>query len=168
MGWIGGLLTMVAGIGMGLYASHLLRRRVLFLETCNRLLQALWQEMSYTAQPLPDLWRRLAEYETFAAFPLVQDTVAAWNGLPFPSAFAIAVQKAEEQGLALPCVRQLLLEFADGCGHTDLAGQQAHMEYYRTLLAAQEEESRRLWQEKGRMYRVLGFSAGVAAALLLM
>ena len=124
--------------------------------------------MSYTAQPLPDLWRHLAENEAFAAFPLVQDTVAALPCVPFATAFSAAVDKAAEDGLALPPVRQLLLEFADGCGHTDLAGQQAHIAYYRTLLAAQEEETRRLWQEKGRMYRVLGFTAGVAVALLLM
>lgn len=168
MGWIGGLLMIAAGTGMGLYASHRLRRRVLFLEICGRMLQTLWQEMSYTARPMPELWRRLAQGEGFATFSLVQDTAKALSDTPFAEAFSAAVHKAEGEGWLLPPARQLLLEFAAGCGHTDLAGQQAHMEYYRTLLSAQEEESRRVWQEKGRMYRVLGMTGGMALMLLLM
>ncbi|MBR3779309.1 MAG: stage III sporulation protein AB [Clostridia bacterium] len=153
---------------MGLYASHHLKRRVVFLETCGRLLQALWQEMSYTALPMPDLWRRLAQSESFAAFSLVQDTARGLSRSSFAAAFSAAVEGAEKDGLLLPPARRLLVEFAEGCGRTDLMGQQAHIEYYRTLLAAQEAESRRLWQEKGRVYRVLGLTGGVALMLLLI
>lgn len=124
--------------------------------------------MSYTALPMPDLWRRLAQSEGFAAFSLVQDVAKDVSDTSFSSAFSVAVEKAEEEGLLLPSARQLLVEFAEGCGHTDLTGQQAHIEYYRTLLSAQEEESRRVWQEKGRVYRVLGLAGGVALMLLLM
>lgn len=168
MGWIGGWLLVVAGTGMGLYAAHRLRRRVTFLETCGRLLQALWQEMSYTAQPLPDLWRRLAQCETFATFSLVQDTARQLPRLSFAAAFAAAVGKAEEEGWILPPVRRLLSEFGEGCGVTDLEGQGAHIAHYRALLATQEEEARRTYAEKGRVYRVLGVTGGAALMLLLM
>lgn len=124
--------------------------------------------MSYTAQPIPDLWRRLAQSEAFVAFSLVQDTAAALPHSSFTAAFSAAVERAEGEALLLPPTRQLLLSFAEGCGRTDLAGQRAHVEYHRTLLTAQEEESRRLWQEKGRVYRVLGLTGGVALMLLLM
>ncbi len=124
--------------------------------------------MSYTAQPMPDLWRRLAHHEAFAAFSLVQDTAKALPHTAFATAFCAAVEGAEKDGFLLPSARQLLLEFGEGCGHTDLAGQQAHIEYYRALLSAQEAESRRLWQEKGRVYRMLGLTGGVALTLLLM
>lgn len=124
--------------------------------------------MSYTALPMPELWRRLAQNEGFAAFPLVRDTAELLPDTPFSTAFSRAVEKAEQQGLLLTPARQLLLEFAEGCGHTDLVGQQAHIEYHRTLLSAQEEEARRVWQEKGRVYRVLGLAGGVALMLLLV
>ncbi len=124
--------------------------------------------MSYTALPMPDLWRRLAQGEGFAAFSLVQDTAKALPHTPFSVAFTEAVNRAEGEGALLPAARQILLEFGEGCGHTDLSGQQAHIAYYRGLLSAQEEEARRLWQEKGRMYRVLGLAGGVALMLLLM
>lgn len=124
--------------------------------------------MQYTAQPMGDLWRRLADCEAFSACSLVRDTAQGMSCDSFAVAFSAAVEGAERDGLLLPPVRRLLLEFGRGCGHTDLAGQQAHIEYYRTLLSAQEEDSRRLWQEKGRVYRMLGLTGGVALTLLLM
>ena len=124
--------------------------------------------MSYTAQPLPVLWRRLAECETFAAFPPVRDTVKGLETASFSAAFSTALEAAEREGVLLAEGRRLLTEFAAGCGRTDLTGQQAHIEYYRTLLAAEEEQSRRVWQERGRVYRVLGVAGGMALMLLLI
>ena len=168
MGWIGGLLLVVAGAGMGLYAAHRLRRQVVFLETCDRLLQALWQEMNNTAQPMSDLWRRLAQSEGLRTFSLVRDTAAALETSPFAVAFGAAVERAADAGAILPATREILLAFGEGCGHTDLEGQHAHIAYYRTQLAAQQEEARRRYREQGRVYRVLGLTGGVALALLLM
>ena len=167
MGWSGGLLLVAAGVGIGLTASHRLRRQMVYLETCERLLQALWQEMSYTAQPLSDLWQRLARNEAFAAFSLVQDTAQRLPQTPFADAFASAVECAERAGDVTPPTRRLLLEFAAGCGRTDLDGQQAHIEYYRALLTQLCEQARRAYEEKGRVYRVLGWTGGIALMLLL-
>lgn len=124
--------------------------------------------MSYTSQPMNDLWRRLAQGEGLCTFSLVQDTAAALGEFPFTVAFAAAVERAAGEGVALPATRETLLAFGEGCGHTDLEGQQAHIAYYRTLLATQREEARRRYQEQGRVYRVLGLTGGVALALLLM
>ena len=117
---------------------------------------------------MTDLWRRLAQSEAFAAFSLVRDTAQGLAQADFATAFSAAVDKAEGEGLLTAESRGILLEFAVGCGRTDMDGQQAHVAYYRTLLAAQEEDARRTYGEKGRVYRVLGFTAGVAVALLLM
>lgn len=124
--------------------------------------------MRYTALPMPDLWRRLAQGEGFATFSLVQDVAKAMPSVAFSVAFSTAVEKVAQTGVLSPSVRRLLLEFGEGCGHTDLVGQQAHITYYRSLLAEQEEEARRTWQEKGRMYRVLGLTGGMALMLLLV
>lgn len=117
---------------------------------------------------MTDLWRHLAQSEPFATFSLVQDTAAGLAQAPFAESFAAAMDKAEREGRVQPPARRLLQAFADGCGRTDLTGQQAHIEYYRGLLAAQEEEARREYAEKGRVYRVLGLTGGVALMLLLM
>ena len=168
MGWIGGLLLMVAGTGMGWYAAHRLQRRMIFLETCGRLMQALWQEMSYTSRPMGELWQRLAQNEAFSGFPLARYTAEQLSNVAFSAAFAAAAERAEREGFLLPADRRLLTEFGEGCGRTDLGGQQAHIAYYRNLLAQQEAEARRVYEEKGRVYRMLGLTGGVALTLLLM
>ena len=153
---------------MGLYASHRLHRRAWFLATCDRLLKTLWQRMAYTASPLTELWRGLADSGSFSGFSLVTDVAQTLDSRSFASAFSTAVEKAADVGLLLPSTRQVLLEFAEGCGSTDLAGQQAHIEYYRTLVQQLWEQADDLWREQGRVYRVLGPAAGVALALLLL
>ena len=117
---------------------------------------------------MPDLWRKLAQSEAFSAFPLVRDTAQELAHADFAAAFSAAVEKAQGEGLVSVEGREILLEFAVGCGRTDLEGQQAHVAYYRTLIAAREEDTRRAYEEKGRVYRMLGFTAGVALALLLI
>lgn len=123
--------------------------------------------MSYSARPLPDLWRRLAQNDAFSAFSLVQDTAEELANVPFAAAFAAAVTQAEKDGLLTAASCRVLQEFGEGCGRTDLAGQQAHIAYYRSLLTAEEEEARRLYADKGRVYRVLGLTGGIALMLLL-
>lgn len=115
-----------------------------------------------------ELWRRLAQNEAFAAFPLVRDTAAALTSAPFSDAFAAALEKAETEGVLLPADRLVLTEFGEGCGRTDLSGQQVHIAYYRDRLSQREEEARRTYEEKGRVYRVLGLTGGLALTLLLM
>ena len=117
---------------------------------------------------MDDLWRRLAQNEAFSTFPLVQYATEQLPHGSFSSAFAVAVERVEREGILLPADRRLLIEFGDGCGRTDLVGQQAHIAYYRNLLAQQEEEARRAYEEKGRVYRMLGLTGGVALMLLLM
>lgn len=117
---------------------------------------------------MKDLWRRLAAYDAFAACPLAQDTARRLSHTAFSAAFAAAVEQAQADGLLPPPACRILLEFGEGCGRTDLAGQQAHIVYYRTLLSAQAVDARRRWQEKGRVYRVLGVTGGAALMLLLM
>lgn len=124
--------------------------------------------MNYTAQPMDALWRRLAQNEAFAAFSLVQDTAAQLSHAAFSTAFAAALEKAQAEGVLLPADCRLLAAFADGVGRTDLDGQQAHFAYYRDLLSQQETDARRAYEEKGRVYRVLGLTGGVALMLLLM
>lgn len=124
--------------------------------------------MSYTSQPMDALWQRLAQNEAFAAFSLVRDTVDGLPDTAFSAAFGAALEKAETAGDLLPADRRLLAEFGDGCGRTDLSGQQAHIAYYRDRLSQREEEARRVYEEKGRVYRVLGLTGGIALVLLLM
>lgn len=168
MVYVGYLLILVAGTGMGLYASHRLHQRVMFVSQTRRLLQTLLQQVGYTARPMHELWRRLAGMPVFSDFSLLRNTV---NQLE-KNDFAVALPKAVEQAFALGQLtesgRQLLLEFGEGCGRYDAARQEEHIAHYRDRLAELEAELRQEAISKGRVYRVMGMAGGGALVLLLM
>ena len=166
--YVGHLLIVLAGTGLGLLAAHRLHSRAAFLGQTDRLLQASEQQIAYTAAPMSDVWRRLATRSGFRNMPLLRDTVAGLEQQPFADALAAAVEDAAQRGLLTDEGRRLLLEFADGCGGYDLAGQQRQIRHYRQCIAALQEQAAQEATLRGRLYRVMGPAAGVALALMLM
>ncbi len=159
---------MVAGLGLGLYYSRRLYRRVDFLRRTAGVMESLSHRLSYAARPMGELWQAMAAGQAFADFSLVRDTAAAVNDMPFGEAFAAAVDKATADGLLTAEGYRLLTEFGEGCGRFDLAGQIAHVEAYRRLLSAAAEEARGQATAKGQVYQMLGVAGGVGMALLLI
>jgi len=168
MGYVGHLLILMAGTGLGVYCARHLHRRTQSLQQTGGVLQALLRQMTYTARPMSELWRQLAQNEAYSGFSLVQDTAAGLADAPFGVAFAAAVERAAEAGFLQPPGRQLLLEFGEGCGRYDLARQEQHIRHYCDRLAELEEEARRQAAVKGRICPVMGLAGGAALALLLL
>ncbi len=64
--------------------------------------------------------------------------------------------------------RELLHSLGKGLGLTDITGQMAHLELYSELFTQRLTSAKESEKEKGRLYRVLGFSLGCAVALVVM
>lgn len=168
MEYVGYLLILLAGSGLGFYAAHRLRRQVVTLERIERLLQRLTQELIYTARPMRELWLSLAASGLFEDLPLLTDTAAGLEEEGFLPAFTAAVEISAARGLLTAEGRRLLLEMGQGCGRYDLTGQGEHLRRYRERLTALREEMSRQASAKERIYRVMGPAAGAVLALLLM
>ena len=168
MGFVGYLLILAAGTGMGLLAAHRLQQRVVFLARTRRVLQTLLQQVGYTALPMKELWCRLASMPVFSDFSLLQDTAQGLKSADFSCAFMGAVERAFAQGRLTPAGHQLLLEFAEGCGRYDTNRQEEHIAHYRDRLGELEGDLRQEADSKGRVYRVMGMAGGGALVLLLM
>lgn len=168
MGYIGHLLIVAAGTGMGLWTAHRLHARGVFLEQTDRLLQAVEQEIAYTAAPMDAVWRRLSRWPHLQTAPLLIDTVAGLERACFSDAFSAAVESAAGRGLLTEEGRCLLLEFGAGCGGYDLEGQREHIRRYRRRVAELQARTAQDAAVRGRLYRVMGLSAGAALALMLM
>ena len=166
--YIGHLLIVAAGAGMGLWMAHRLHARSTFLAQTARLLQAVEQQIAYTAAPMDAVWRRLALWPNFRNMPLLVDTVAGLDSDAFSASFAAAVESAAERGLLTEEGRCLLLEFGAGCGGYDLAGQREHICHYRDRIAELQERAASDAAIRGRLYRVMGVSVGAVLALMLM
>ena len=166
--YIGHLLIVAAGAGMGLWLAHRLQAQNRFLEQTDRLLQAVEQQIAYTAAPMDAVWRRLTVWPNFRSMPLLTDTVAGLNGGCFTAAFSAAVETAAAKGLLTDEGRCLLLEFGEGCGGYDLEGQREHIRHYRGRIARLQQQTAADAAVRGRLYRVMGVSVGAALALMLM
>lgn len=114
------------------------------------------------------LWKQLAAVPVYSEFSLLQDTARGLETAPFPVAFAGAVEQAAAAGRLTAPVRQLLLEFGEGCGRYDAARQEQQIAHYRDRLAEMEAQLFQETQTKGRLYRVMGMAGGGALVLLLM
>ena len=168
MAYIGHLLIAAAGTGMGLWMAHRLHARGVFLEQTDRLLQAVEQQIAYTAAPMDTVWRQLAQWPHLQTVPLLVDTVAGLDDEYFSVAFAAAVKTAAQRGLLTDEGRCLLLEFGAGCGGYDLEGQREHIRQYRCRVADLQMRTAQDAAVRGRLYRVMGVSVGAALALMLM
>ena len=153
---------------MGLWMAHRLHARSTFLAQTDRLLQAVEQQIAYTAAPMDAVWRRLVLWPNFRRMPLLVDTVAELDDVCFSAAFSAAVESAAGRGLLTEEGRCLLLEFGAGCGGYDLEGQREHIRHYRHRIAQLQERAAADAAIRGRLYRVMGVSVGAVLALMLM
>lgn len=124
--------------------------------------------MAFTALPMTDLWLRLASREVFADYALLQETASRLPVADFHTAFTEAVEAAVRRGELESSGRQLLLEFAEGCGRYDLTGQTAHITQYGDRLETLEQETAQKAAPLCRVYQMTGVAGGTALALLLM
>ena len=88
------------------------------------------------------------------------------QGKSFSEAWNDGVRNSGKMGLT-GRDRELLENFGSGLGVTDIEGQLAHCGLYEELTKKGLEEAKEEKGKKARLYQMLGFSAGLAAALLL-
>ena len=168
MAYVGHLLIVLAGIGLGLHRSHHLYGQVEFIRQTVRLLGTLGQQLAHTPCPMPQLCHRLKAMPVFSDFSLLTATVNRLAGDDFVTVFTEVVEGCYTAGQLTPTGRQLLLEFGAGCGRYDYRRQQEHIARYVRLLQDHQEELASEVAVKGRLYRVVGASVGCALALLLL
>lgn len=158
----------LAGIGLGLYYSRRLYRRVDFLRQTDCLLESLLHRLTYSVLPMAELWRDLAVGGAFAGFSLLEDTVSGLENQPFGVAFSVAVERAAANRLLLDGEKQLLAEFAADCGHFGLTQQAAHIRACQEQLRQFTVQAREQAASKGQVYQMLGVAGGVGLSLLLL
>lgn len=168
MRFVGMMLVIVAGIGIGRFYSRRLYRRVEWLRQAETLLLRLEQQIHFTAKPLTHLWRELADDPAFARFSLLQDTAAACAEHPFREALDSALQRAADEGTVGASEHRVLAEFAADCGKSGVAQQMMLTHACRE----QMEQIRRQAQDDAaahaKLYQTVGAAGGIALALFLI
>lgn len=169
MKMVGLLLIVFTGLGMGLAAAGGLRRRVSNLEQLGRLMGRMADQIRYTAAPVEELLESAERSGEFTGLPVLDRACAGIReGANIHDAWDRAVRDSGRDAGLTQGDQELLMGFGVGLGTTDVAGQVANCGQYRELLDQRLSEARKESESKGRLYLTLGFSAGMAVALLLL
>lgn len=144
-----GLITVFAVCtAFGFSRAAALKRRAAELEDICCRLRELGQYLRYEG-----VERMRLVQKTFAG----SDAVTVLNG-----GISIA------EGIFAPQDRQLLEEFFQKLGSSDVTAECERVELYVGLLSRQQEIAAKNAAEQGKLYRTMGLCAGAAGCLLLI
>ena len=160
---IGIVVILAACVMAGYTESHKLALRVDQLEKFLQFITNAKTEIRYSAVPV----RQIVDKHREGMRLLSKCVEYCGAGMEFSAAWKRGVQEGTA-GLGLKKEDlEVMKEFGEGLGMTDLDGQLAHCELYRHLVSSRLEEAQKEKGAKSKLYLMLGVSAGLAAALLL-
>ena len=167
---LGALLVLLAcgAAGMLLARSLALRRET--LRELQVALQLLETEISFTATPLPEALRRVAEKTRTPTRRLFATASQMLRSTP-----GAAVSQAWDRGLgvlaaAAPLEERdlaVLSDLGQGLGQGDKADQIGKLELAKAQLRQLEEEASEESRRQARLWQTLGFLGGLALIILL-
>ncbi len=133
------------------------------LEAFLRFLTASKTEIRYSATPVAALARKYGEDLPF----LKRCAEKCEAGENWDEAWKSAVMESAERDGFPRDDEDLFLNFGAGFGTSDTEGQISHFSLYLELGKAELESAKEERGRKSKLYRMLGVSGGVAAAILL-
>ena len=157
MKWLGIVLMVLTGIGVGLMGWLKLQRRVETLTRFSSLIERLADRIRYSATPIGDLLRQLLP-DLFESLRDAED--------PRERLRAAVEQRGAEWGLSVDD-RHLLCGFADAIGRSDIEGEQHLCAEYRESVGIHLAQAREDLRVKGRLFVLCGVCGGLLIALLL-
>lgn len=159
----GGLLLALSGFSAGWFFSKKLTMRKNFFKSIVCFVSALSTQIRYSTADiftLVSLGARTAELDIF--------DIADENGTPFYTAWSNRVNAIPSRYGLKSSDRQLLLEFGEQLGKTDVEGQLKHLELYEAVFKNQLSNAENEIKKKSKLYKTMGFFVGTAAALMMI
>ena len=165
----GCILVFASGAGLGLWGSRLLKRRVEELGETAFFLSFISQELESTLAPVNVLIERAVRQGSLAGSRLV---TALWDSLqqagdaPFSQVFSRAVKRY--RGALNEGDLQALEPLGEGLGQYSASVQMEILQRTASNVERREREARQAWQEKGKLFRMLGVFSGAAVCLVIL
>ena len=165
MKWIGMICLILAGAGLGLWKTARLAFRAQWLDEAVRLVRRAGEEIRFSAAPTQEWLRVLTQSGEFRRLTFL----GAAATCP-PSDFHTVWRRETAHLPAELSERdvELIRQFGENLGTSDVAGQLSLCEEYGARLEEQREEARAQQREKSRLYGTLGLLGGLGAALLVV
>ena len=164
---IGAFLLIISGFSAGMMMAQGLKKKVLFYEDLLSFLSELKSLISYTSQPLSDVFGENTFNGVFNEF-----SNAVHLSMQCENTFEDAWKKSLSilsDGVPLEDDDiSLISEFGRGLGKTDISGQIALCELISAKADSRLQMCRKDKESKSQMYKTLGVLGGAATALLII
>ena len=166
---MGCILMIVTGAAAGYLQSKKLTARTLFFEEYEKFLSELTLQIRYDSGSLERILEKLSNYDYRRLAPVIQVCCERMQaGDPLSDAWSRGVGKLSKDNGLLKGDIELLLGFGKGLGISDLEGQLSHLNLNGELAKRKLEEAGECKLKKGKLYQMLGVSAGITTALLFL
>ncbi|MGI5891379.1 MAG: hypothetical protein ACOX7H_01395 [Bacillota bacterium] len=165
---LGAIMIIFVCVSIGRLLAEELERRCRVLHDLQQGLLALEREISYAATPLPEALRIAARSSASAAsvFENAASKLRQSRGINAQQAWEWALERA---GYELPLGAEdlsILSAFGRGLGLSDMQDQIRRLELSRQRLFSLEEEAQAHYRQLGKVWKNLGWAAGIAIAII--
>lgn len=146
-------------------------QRVRLLARLETNLKYLETEMGYRKEPLPGLLKKIGEHSGDTAgdfFIRTAELLLQRESLSLRDAWCKSIEETLPEDILTEEDRMILSELGYELGGTDMESQSAMFAHCFSGLSSQLEGAKSERRLKGRMYRGLGVSLGVLAAVLFL
>lgn len=160
---LGGLLLVLSGFSAGWFCSKKLLMRRNFFKKFLCFVSNLSTQLRYSTSDIFTLVSLSAVTSGLDFFEICDET-----GNPFYEIWSERVSGIPAKFGLKNSDRQLLLEFGEQLGKTDVDGQLKHLELYEALFKKQLTDAENEINKKSKLYKTMGFFVGTAAALMII
>ena len=160
---LGGLLLVLSGFSAGWFCSKKLLMRRNFFKKFLSFVSNLSTQLRYSSSDIFTLVSLSASISGLDFFEISYET-----GTPFYEIWSERVNEIPSKFGLKNSDRQLLLEFGEQLGKTDVDGQLKHLELYEALFKKQLTDAENEINRKSKLYKTMGFFVGTTAALMII
>lgn len=164
--WAGAALIVAGCGGWGIAVAAALLREETMVRELQHFLKLIRWELQYRMTPLPELIQNCSGQTHGNLRKILVRFDDNLRNLSLPDAGSCMSLALTEE--IPPAVRSLLVFLGDSLGRYDLSGQLEGLQAAETACRSREEELRQEQDTKLHSFRILGFCAGIALAVLLV
>lgn len=161
----GALILLVCSTIEGFRRCAMLYKRRQFIEDFIGFLNILKTKMRFSMSEIKQL---ISDTQDFPTLKSLYSLFPGDNNVPLLTLWKSGIKKCAAESALSKADVNFLCEFALQLGSTDLEGQTEHIELYCTLCERRLNEAENDIKQKSKLYRMLGFFAGAAAALVII
>ena len=161
------LLSFILIISASLIGNSFSQKLVNRRRTLTSIVEAISRIKTLICFGGADVFSVIKESFCTDEFPLI-DVKTLESSADYDVAFKKCVDKISSSFSLTKADKQLLAQFGCQLGTTDITGQIAHTELYAELFSERLSKVKEQENSKSKLYRVLGFSLGCAASLLIV